>query len=171
MPPKRTSPRRQRVNVRPNTDALTAELRLREQQRTSPIDPLHCPPLYTTEQLAIMNLQPDARHPGRPLEPIGQNNDSQLSSRTWHEIHTDINSRPHVEEPVGPTISAVVLEQDRQRNSSTSRFRGELDSCHHQAPLFTFINNEVQSESQDKIMAADLAACLSTGDSSELINL
>ena len=118
-----------------------------------------------------MNLQPDARHPSRQLVPMGQSDDSQLPSRMWHEIHTDIISQPSVEEPVGPVISSAVLEQDRRKNSRASRFCGELDSCRHQAPLSAFIDNEVQSESQDKVMASDLAARLTTEDSTELTNL
>src|SRR5438045_2244106 len=118
-----------------------------------------------------MNLQPDARHPSRQLVPMGQSDDSQLPSRMWHEIHTDIISQPSVEEPVGPVISSAVLEQDRRKNSRASHFRGELDSCRHQAPLSAFINDEIQSESHDKVMASDLAARLTTEDSTELTNL
>ena len=172
MPPKRISRKRRQVNVRANIDALSAGLHLREQQRmSSPINPLDRPPHYTTEQLALMNLQPDARHPGRALASMSQNNDSQLPSRTWREIHADINSRPRIEGLAGPTISAALLEQDRRGNSTGSRFRGELDSCRHQALLFTFIDDKTQSESQDKIMASDLAARLTTEDSTELTNL
>ena len=171
MPPERISRRRRQVNVRPNTDALSAELHLREQQRMSLVNPLDRPPLYTTEQLALMNLQSDARHPGRPLASMGQNNDSQLPSRTWREIHTDINSRSRIEGPAGSIISAAALERDRRENSTTSRFRGELDSCRHQAPSFIFIDDKAQNESQDKIMASELAACLTIEDSIELTNL
>ena len=64
-----------------------------------------------------------------------------------------------------------MLEQDRRKNSRASRFRGELDSCRHQAPLSAFIDNEVQSESQDKVMTSDLAARLTAEDSTELTNL
>src|SRR5436309_14191658 len=73
MSPKRTGlRRRRRVNIRPNIDVLSAELHLREQQQASAIDSLRPLPLYTTEQLAIMNLQPDTRYPGRPVVTIDE---------------------------------------------------------------------------------------------------
>ena len=175
MPPQRTNPKRRQVNGRSNTDALSAELHLREQQRMSPVDSLDRPPLFTMEQLAVMNLEPDARHPGRPLAAVGQNNDSRLQLRlrslARREIYADINSRPRIEGPVGPTLSTAALERDHREHATTLHFRGELDSFCHQAPLSTFIDYEVQSESQDKIMTSDLAACLTTGDSTELTNL
>jgi len=124
-----------------------------------------------------MNLQPDARHAGRPLLPMGQSDDgSRLPSRSRGEIHTninagDINLRPRIEGPAGPTLSAAALEQDRRENSRASRFRGELDGHRHQAPMSMFIDDKVQSEPQDKIMASDLAARLTTEDSTELTNL
>ena len=128
----------------------------------TPVNPLDCPPLYTTEQLAIMNLQPDPRHPGRPLVPMGQDSNSRLPSRTWCEIHPDINSRPRVERPVeGPALSTVALERDRQEHSTASRFRGELDNYRDQAPLSALIDDdEVQSESQDKIITSDFGSML-----------
>jgi hypothetical protein len=178
MSPKRTGPKSRRINAWRNTDALGAELHLREQQRASAVDPLDRPPLFTTEQLAIMNLRPDARHLGRPLAPMGHDNDDfdsppQLPSRTLREIQADIESRPHVEQSSRPTLSAVVLERDHRDNSAASCVRGEIDSCRHQAPMLTITNDaRIQSESQYSIMASDLAAgCLTTEDSTKLTNL
>ena len=173
MSPKRTGlRRRRRVNIRPNIDALSAELHLREQQQASAIDSLRPLPLYTTEQLAIMNLQPDTRYPGRPLVSIDQNNNSPLSSCIEHEMHIDINLQSHnIEDDVGSNLSIAALEQDRRKNSWTSRFREELDNYPHQAPLFTSINDEAQSESQDKIMTFNLAVSLIAENSTDLINL
>ena len=93
-----------------------------------------------------------------------QNNDLQLLSH-------NVNSLPCIKGPLGPTISAAMLEWDHRENSTASYFSKELDSYRHQAPMFPLIDNKVQSESQDKIMASDLAACLNTENSTELINL
>jgi len=130
----------------------------------SSVNLLNRPPLYTMEQLAIINLQPDIRHSGQPLAPIGQNNDLQLLSR-------NVDSLLPIEGPLGPTISAAVLERDHRENSTASYFGKELDSYRRSAPISLFIDDKVQSESQDKIMALDLAARLNTENSTELINL
>jgi len=130
-----------------------------------------------------MNLQPDARNPGRPLALISwQNNDTSNASgstsesrltfpRTWREIHADIDLQPRIEGPTGPTLSTAVLKQDGRENSAVSRFRGEFDSCRHQTPLFAFTNSRVQGEPEDKIMASDLVASLTAEDSTQLTNL
>ena len=164
------------IQVRPNIAPLNAELSLRDQERTSLADPLDRPPHFTTEQLALMNLPPDTRHPGRPLVPISADHDASESqptpsSRTWREILENINSHPRPESGA-PNLTTTILQQDHQRNlSASSHFRGEIDSCPHQPPTFTFVDGALDTGTQGGVMACDLAARLATNNPAEMASL
>ena len=132
MAPKRrttevpTINKRQRIQVHPGVEDLNTELRLNEQERTDRGGALDRPPQFTREQLRTMELQSDARHPGRPLAPsdgVNDASDSQAarSFRSREELREDFGSSRHFESPAR-TLSAAALKQNRSETSVFSRF-------------------------------------------------